>query len=117
MHCRRAQPTEAREVMRWIKERHYTKRTPPGYVAVLEFLEGSERIGAMMLGRPTARSLNPDRILELTRMFFVELRSEKHRNPRPINHAEVCSHVAPRDTAADRLQRSIARAQRDCLRG
>jgi hypothetical protein len=58
--------------MAWIKERHYLHRTPPGYVAVLEFVEGRERVGAMMLGRPSARTLDCDRILELTRMYFVD---------------------------------------------
>ena len=72
MILRRAQPSESREVASWIKERHYLKSTPPGYVVALEFIEGRERIGAMLIGRPTARSLDADRILELTRMYFED---------------------------------------------
>jgi hypothetical protein len=72
MNFRRAQPSEARAIVAWIKERHYLRTTPPGYVAVLEFIEGRDRIGAMMLGRPSARSLDADRVLELTRMYFVD---------------------------------------------
>jgi len=72
MYLRRSQPSESRELARWIKERHYSKRTPPGYVLALEFLAGRERIGGMLLGRPGARSLDQDRILELTRMYFVD---------------------------------------------
>jgi hypothetical protein len=73
MHIRRAQPSESRELSAWIKARHYTKRCPPGYVLALEFLDGlGQRIGAMLLGRPAARSVDQDRVLELTRMFFVD---------------------------------------------
>lgn len=74
MQLRRCQPSETRAVMAWIKERHYLRSTPPGYVAVIEFNEGRERVGAMMLGRPAARSLStdPPRILELTRVYFVD---------------------------------------------
>ena len=73
MQLRRCQKSaESREVMAWLKERHYLHSTPPGYVAVLEFIEGHERIGAMMLGRPAARKLDQNRILSLDRMFFVD---------------------------------------------
>jgi hypothetical protein len=33
MNFRRAQPSEARAIVAWIKERHYLRTTPPGYVA------------------------------------------------------------------------------------
>lgn len=70
---RRAQPSETRAIMAWIKAHHYTRRTPPGYVAVLEFIgAGNVRLGAMMIGRPSARTLDADKILELTRMYFVD---------------------------------------------
>jgi hypothetical protein len=69
---RRAQPSESREIAAWIKAHHYTKRTPPGYVVALEFLDGRKRIGAMLLGRPGPRKLDADRVLELTRMYFVD---------------------------------------------
>lgn len=55
---------------RWIKERHYSKRTPPRFRAVLEFLEGSDIIGAMLLGRPSSRAYDDQYIVELTRMYF-----------------------------------------------
>ena len=48
------------------------KSGPPGYRVALEFLEGSKRVGAMLLGRPTARTLDTVKWLELTRMFFVD---------------------------------------------
>ncbi len=72
MNIRRCQPSEAREVLAWIKERHYLKSTPPGFVVVIEFLDGKHRIGAMQLGRPSASSLDQDRILELNRMYFID---------------------------------------------
>jgi hypothetical protein len=59
-------------MLAWIKARHYLRSTPPGFAVVLEFLENGERVGAMQLGRPTSRSLNPDKILELNRMYFVD---------------------------------------------
>lgn len=72
-HLRRAQPSESRELSRWIKARHYTKRTPPGYVVALEFSNGGgERVGGMLLGRCCAKSLDQNLILELNRMFFVD---------------------------------------------
>jgi hypothetical protein len=72
MALRRAQPSESREIAAWIKERHYTKRTPPGYVVALEFIDGRSRIGAMLLGRPASRKIDQSRVLELTRMYFVD---------------------------------------------
>lgn len=64
-------------MLAWIKERHYLHSTPPGFIAVLEFFApeiggGRERVGAMQLGRPSARGLDPDRIIELNRMYFVD---------------------------------------------
>ena len=72
MILRRAQPSESREVSAWIKQRHYLSSCPPGYVVALEFIEGRDRVGAMLLGRPAARAYDADRILELTRMYFVD---------------------------------------------
>lgn len=69
---RRAQPAESREIRAWIMSRHYTGSAPPGYVLALEFLEGRMRVGAMLIGRPTSRELDPDVWLELTRMYFLE---------------------------------------------
>lgn len=72
MILRRAQPSESREVREWIMKHHYTRTAPPGYRVALEFIEGDERVGAMLLGRPTSRELNAGVWLELTRMWFVD---------------------------------------------
>lgn len=58
--------------MEWIKERHYLKSAPPGHVLVLEFREGRDRVGMMQIGRPSARTYDANRILELNRMYFVD---------------------------------------------
>lgn len=71
MIVRRCQPSEARELREWIKQYHYLKSAPPGFVIALEFLEGRERVGAMLIGRPAARQYGEE-ILELTRMYFVD---------------------------------------------
>lgn len=81
MNMRRAQPSESRALARWIKERHYTKRTPPGFVLALEFISDRERVGAMLLGRTSARKIDQSKILELTRMYFVDempINTESH---------------------------------------
>ncbi len=72
VQLRRAQPTESREVAAWIKERHYLKRTPPGYIHALEFLHDGKRVGAMLLGRAASRSYDPSKILEITRIYFTD---------------------------------------------
>lgn len=60
------------ELDRWITARHYLHSTPAGAVLRLEFLDGGERIGAMLWGRPTAPKLDQEHILQLTRMYFVD---------------------------------------------
>ena len=72
MNVRRCQPSEARAVVAWLKERHYLRSAPPGFVHVLEVCEGRERIGAMILGCPASRKIDCDRVLELNRMFLVD---------------------------------------------
>lgn len=72
MNVRRAQPSETTELKDWLKERHYLHSTPPGFVFMLEFTDGAERIGAMQVGRPASRAYDARRILELTRMYFVD---------------------------------------------
>lgn len=72
LHLRRAQPSESRAVREWIVARHYSGTAPPGYVFALEFLLRGDLVGAMLVGRPTARALDPDHWLELTRMHFVD---------------------------------------------
>jgi hypothetical protein len=41
-------------------------------VNLFEFIEGKELIGGMLLGRPIAKQYNPDKVLQLHRMFFVD---------------------------------------------
>jgi hypothetical protein len=72
MNIRRAQPSESVATSEWVKAHHYTKRCPPRFRAVLEFIEGKDLVGAMLLGRPSARQLDADLIVELTRMYFVD---------------------------------------------
>jgi|SRR3990167_2812553 len=72
MMLRRAQPSESRALREWIMTYHYLRSAPPGYRVALEFLDGRMRIGAMLLGRPTSRKLDPELWLELTRMYFVD---------------------------------------------
>lgn len=69
---RRAQPSESRALALWIKERHYTKRTPPWVVLALEFQVSAQVVGAMILGRTSARKIDQSKILELTKMYFVD---------------------------------------------
>jgi len=60
------------EIDSWIEERHYLKSVPAG--AKLRFWvldDKGETIGAMMWGRPSARLLNNELLLELTRMVFI----------------------------------------------
>lgn len=57
----------------WIKERHYLHSTPAGAKLRLWIKDDKNNvIGAMMWGRPTARTYDQDRILELTRMYMVD---------------------------------------------
>lgn len=58
---------------RWIAERHYLHAVPPGARLRLWMLdEHRDVIGAMMWGRPSARMYDQEKILELTRMYFVD---------------------------------------------
>jgi hypothetical protein len=72
MNVRRAQPNETRELKNWIKAHHYLKSTPPSSVCMLEFTELGCRIGAAMIGRPASRNIDAGKILELTRMYFID---------------------------------------------
>ena len=61
------------ELDQWITERHYLHSTPCGARVRLEILDDNgHRIGAMMWGRPTARSLDQNSLLELTRMYLID---------------------------------------------
>ncbi len=72
MNIRRCQPSESRASAEWIAELHYLKSKPPGFVHVLEFTEGRELIGAMIIGRPSTRAYDPGKILELNRVYFIQ---------------------------------------------
>ena len=82
----RMQEEHTETIDNWIKERHYLRSVPPGARLRLAFYDDIARtaykpykiiveerlIGAMMWGRPSARLLNQETILELTRMFFID---------------------------------------------
>src|ERR1700749_1806826 len=72
MIVRRCQPSESKATSRWIAARHYLQSCPPGYITVLELIEGSDLVGAMLLGRPCSKTYDPDRIMQLHRVFFVD---------------------------------------------
>lgn len=72
MHLRRAQPSETRDLKEWIAANHYLECCPPGFVQMLEFTEGKRLIGGMLIGRPSAKTYDPDKILQLHRMFFID---------------------------------------------
>ncbi len=72
MQIRRAQPCETRKLKDWIAANHYLQSAPPGFVHLYEFIEGKELIGGMILGRPSAKQYNPDKILQLHRVFFID---------------------------------------------
>ncbi len=72
MQLRRCQPSESRLTAEWIAELHYLRSKPPGFVHVLEFTEGRDLIGAMILGRPAGRGYDPAYVLELNRMYFID---------------------------------------------
>lgn len=65
--------TNSTDLDRWIAERHYLKSAPAGARLRLWVLDnGGNYIGAMMWGRPTARSLDQSELLELTRMYLID---------------------------------------------
>lgn len=72
MNLRRCQPSESRITAGWIAELHYLKSKPPGFVHVLEFIEGKQLIGAMIIGRPSSRGYDANYILELNRVYFID---------------------------------------------
>lgn len=65
--------TTSTELDNWIAARHYLQSTPAGARLRLWILDQrGNRIGAMMWGRPTARNLDSEKLLELTRMFLID---------------------------------------------
>lgn len=95
MMIRRCQPSEVGSLLLWTGENHYLGSTPPGCVAGLEVMEGSHRIGALILGRPSAPAFNRigydvDYLLELTRMYLVD---DTERNAESKALAMMRKHV------------------------
>lgn len=72
MQLRRCQPSETRDTVAWVKEYHYLRSAPPGFVQVLEFASDGCIVGAMIIGRPAAKTWNADEVIQLHRMFFVD---------------------------------------------
>lgn len=61
------------ELDRWIADRHYLRSVPAGARLRLWVIDSTGgRIGAMMWGRPSTRSLDKDSLLELTRMYLID---------------------------------------------
>ncbi len=61
------------DVDKYIKKHHYLQSTPAGARIRLWIKDGKNNIiGAMMWGRPTARTYDYTRILELTRMYMID---------------------------------------------
>jgi hypothetical protein len=72
MQIRRAQPSESIALKDWIAANHYLQSCPPGFVQMLEFIEGKERIGGMLIGRPAAKTYDPNHILQVHRVWFID---------------------------------------------
>lgn len=66
-------PYHTKDLDKFIASIHYLGYTPTGAILRLGVLQdGIKVIGAMMWGRPESRNLNQEKILELTRMVFVD---------------------------------------------
>lgn len=69
----RVEVCHSKELDRWITERHYLGNTPAGARLRLWVIDKEgNHIGAMMWGRPNARKLNQETLLELTRMYMID---------------------------------------------
>ncbi len=60
------------DVDAYLTAHHYLHSAPAGARLRLWIKEGDAVIGAMMWGRPTARTYDPKRILELTRLYLID---------------------------------------------
>ena len=60
------------DVDAYLTAHHYLHSAPAGARLRLWIKEGGAVIGAMMWGRPTARTYDPHRILELTRLYLID---------------------------------------------
>lgn len=57
----------------WLKAHHYLHSTPAGAVLRLCFKDQTGKVlGCMMWGRPVSRKIDQTKILELTRMYFLD---------------------------------------------
>lgn len=72
LRLRRCQPSETQATKKWVAANHYLQCAPPGYAFILEFYERTEMIGAHIWGIPQAKAYQPDRVLQLYRVFFVD---------------------------------------------
>ena len=72
MQMRRCQPSETLKFKDWIAIHHYLQMCPPGFVNIYEFMEGKQTIGGMLIGRPCAKQYDPEKILQLHRMVFID---------------------------------------------
>ena len=48
------------------------KSAPPGHIAAFEFIEGKERVGGLLIGRPSSKGYNPDFVVEFSRVCFAD---------------------------------------------
>ena len=69
----RLEEVHTKEVDRYIAEHHYLQSVPAGAKLRLWIKDDEGNIiGAMMWGRPTARTYDFTRILELTRLYMID---------------------------------------------
>lgn len=65
-------PSHSKELDDWIAQRHYLGYCPPGAKLRLWVFESNNPIGAMMFGRPSARTYDTGIVWELTRFVFID---------------------------------------------
>jgi hypothetical protein len=64
--------SHSKELDNWIATRHYLGYCPPGAKLRLWVFIGSQIIGAIMFGRPSARPYDNGTVWELTRFIFID---------------------------------------------
>lgn len=64
--------SHSKQIDQWISERHYLGYCPPGAKLRLGVFERQDVIGAVMLGRPSARPFDTENVWELTRFVFED---------------------------------------------
>lgn len=55
----------------WIKEHHDMQSAPPGHIAAFEFIEGKERCGGLLFGKPISKGYDANLVGEFTRICFL----------------------------------------------